>query len=191
MHSRIVTHTHKHRVGRVLSFFSSRRNWDSPNPSSAGECASLPLVPGERVTLAGERGGGWESHNSDERTYTVVLFICVFFVHTRTMQCMHSHTPKVYHIFFHNNFRFIKQRRHIFSPSDTPLLPPISYRCVSEQSAVVAVVCAMFFRSACLLLQSFYSSRSQFPKCSYFSTSLAMIGKFFVVTYRCTVSLTR
>ncbi len=28
-----------HRVGRLLSFFSSRRNWDSPTPSPAGECA--------------------------------------------------------------------------------------------------------------------------------------------------------
>ncbi len=26
-------------VGKVLSFFSSRRNWDSPNPSPADECA--------------------------------------------------------------------------------------------------------------------------------------------------------
>jgi hypothetical protein len=25
----------EHRVGRVLSFFSSRRNWDSPTPSPA------------------------------------------------------------------------------------------------------------------------------------------------------------
>ncbi len=46
-----------HRVGRVLRFFSSRRNWDSPNPSPAGECAP-PLVPGGRGTLAGERGVG-------------------------------------------------------------------------------------------------------------------------------------
>jgi hypothetical protein len=37
--------------------FSSRRNWDSPNPSTAGECAPPPpLVPGGRATLAGERG---------------------------------------------------------------------------------------------------------------------------------------
>ncbi len=32
----------QHRVGRVLSFFSSRRNWDSPTPLAAGECAPLP-----------------------------------------------------------------------------------------------------------------------------------------------------
>jgi hypothetical protein len=27
-----------HRIDRVLSFFSSRWNWDSPTPSPAGEC---------------------------------------------------------------------------------------------------------------------------------------------------------
>ncbi len=36
-----------HREGRVLSFFSSRRNWDSPTPLAAGECASHSLVRGE------------------------------------------------------------------------------------------------------------------------------------------------
>jgi hypothetical protein len=46
-----------HRVGRVPSFFSSRRNWDSPNPSPAGECAPPP-GSGGRDTLAGERGVG-------------------------------------------------------------------------------------------------------------------------------------
>jgi len=33
-----------HCVGRVLSFFSSRRNWDSPNPSPP--TASMPFPPG-------------------------------------------------------------------------------------------------------------------------------------------------
>jgi hypothetical protein len=42
-----------HRVDRVLSSFSSRRNWDSPTPSLA--CGR----------------GGWGSPNSDEGTYTV------------------------------------------------------------------------------------------------------------------------
>ncbi len=51
-----------HRVDRVLSFFSSRRNWDSPTPSPAGECAPPPL---------GKRR--WGGPNSDEGTYTVVL----------------------------------------------------------------------------------------------------------------------
>ncbi len=52
-----------HRVGRALSFFSSRRNWDSTNPS-----------------LAGKRGG-WESPNSDEGTYTAVLCKYTYFVY--------------------------------------------------------------------------------------------------------------
>jgi hypothetical protein len=38
--------------------FSSRRNWDSPNPSLAGDCASPPFGSGGRGTLAGERGAG-------------------------------------------------------------------------------------------------------------------------------------
>jgi hypothetical protein len=50
-------HGYIHRVGRVLSFFSSRRNWDSPNPSPAGECAPS-TGSGRRGTLAGERGVG-------------------------------------------------------------------------------------------------------------------------------------
>jgi hypothetical protein len=34
------------------NFFSSRRNWDSANPSPAGQCAPPPpLVPGWRGTL--------------------------------------------------------------------------------------------------------------------------------------------
>ncbi len=66
------------RVGRVLSFFFSRPNWDSPNPSPAGECAPLPRFWGEGHTRWRERG--WESPNSEERTYTVVLFIYTYFV---------------------------------------------------------------------------------------------------------------
>ncbi len=57
-------------LGRVLSFFSSRQNWDSPNPSPAGERAPPP-----HLVL-----GGWERPNSDEGTYTVVLFIYTYFV---------------------------------------------------------------------------------------------------------------
>jgi hypothetical protein len=57
-----------HKVGRVVSFFSSRRNWDSPNPSPAGECPP-PGPRGERHTRLRERG--WESPKSDEGTYEV------------------------------------------------------------------------------------------------------------------------
>jgi hypothetical protein len=68
-----------HRVGIVLSFFPSRQNWDSPNPSPAGECAlPPPPIPGGGAhSLARERG--WESPNSDEGTYTVVLYKYMYF----------------------------------------------------------------------------------------------------------------
>jgi hypothetical protein len=42
---------------QIAKLFSSCRNWDSPNPSPAGECAP-PFGSGRRGTLAGERGGG-------------------------------------------------------------------------------------------------------------------------------------
>jgi hypothetical protein len=49
-----------HRVGRVLSFFSSRRNLDSPTPLAANDCAPPPhpLVCGGKGTLACGRGVG-------------------------------------------------------------------------------------------------------------------------------------
>ncbi len=48
----------EHRVGRVLSFFSSRRNWDSPNPSPAGECDPPPLIPGGGAHSLAREGVG-------------------------------------------------------------------------------------------------------------------------------------
>ncbi len=59
--------------------FSSRRHWDSPNPSPAGECPPPPTLwfRGEGHNRYWERVLG-ESH--DEGTYTVVLFIYVYFV---------------------------------------------------------------------------------------------------------------
>ncbi len=47
-----------HQVGRVLSFFSNRRNWDSPTPSPAGVCAPYPFGSGGRGTLACGNGCG-------------------------------------------------------------------------------------------------------------------------------------
>ncbi len=49
-----IAHREAH---RVLSFFSSRQNWDSPNPSHAGECAPLLVPGGGAHLLARERGG--------------------------------------------------------------------------------------------------------------------------------------
>ncbi len=76
---KVRLHSPWHRVGRVQSFFSSHRNWDSPNPSPAGECAPLRFW-GEGHTRWRERG--WESPNSDEGTYNystlcmVLFYIC-------------------------------------------------------------------------------------------------------------------
>jgi len=61
----------EHRVDRVLSFFSSRPNLDSPTPLPAGECVTPPRFGGGEHTRLPERE--WGSPNSDEQTNTVVL----------------------------------------------------------------------------------------------------------------------
>jgi hypothetical protein len=77
--------------------FSSRLNWDSPTPLPAGEaflqslelglphpfirgrvCPPHPLVRGGGHTRL--RLKGWGSPNSNEGTYTVVLYIYKYFV---------------------------------------------------------------------------------------------------------------
>ncbi len=47
-----------HRVDRVLSFFSSRPNWDSPTPSHASMCVPPPCSGGEHTRLRERVGGG-------------------------------------------------------------------------------------------------------------------------------------
>ncbi len=66
-----------HRVGRVLAF-SPVVGIGTPYPSPAGECVPPFWFRGEGHTRWRERV--WESHNSDEGTYTVVLFIYMYFV---------------------------------------------------------------------------------------------------------------
>ena len=70
--------TSAHRVGRLLSIFSSRRNWDSPNPSPAGECVPPPFGSGGRGTLAGERGGAYGRVPIPTRGHTLwhSLYVC-------------------------------------------------------------------------------------------------------------------
>ncbi len=73
----------------MLSFFSSRRNWDSPTPHPQASVphpqANVPpptLWFRGRVTLAGERGVGRVPIPTRGHTYTVVLFLCTYFVVT-------------------------------------------------------------------------------------------------------------
>jgi hypothetical protein len=58
--------------------FSSRWNWDSPTPLAAGECSPPPFGLGGGHTRL--RLKGWGSPNSNEGTYTVVLYIYKYFV---------------------------------------------------------------------------------------------------------------
>jgi hypothetical protein len=67
----------RHRVDRVLGFFSSRPNCDSPSPSNAGECVPPLLVPGGTHSLAGELGGSGRSQfgREDRRCGTLGMFV--------------------------------------------------------------------------------------------------------------------
>jgi hypothetical protein len=56
---------------------SPRRNWDSPNPSLASECAPPPRTGGGGHTRLRVRG--WGSPNSDE--WRKSLPLCAYFVH--------------------------------------------------------------------------------------------------------------
>ncbi len=67
-----------HRVDRVLSFFSSRRNWDSPTPSTSGECDPPPLVRGGGThSLAGERVGWSQFRRGDLYCGKISVKSCV------------------------------------------------------------------------------------------------------------------
>jgi hypothetical protein len=70
-----------HRVGRVLSFFSSRRNWDSPNPSPA-RLRPPPFGSGGSGTFDGERGGGRFPIATRGHTlwYSVYLRVCTLWI---------------------------------------------------------------------------------------------------------------
>jgi hypothetical protein len=74
----VVDVAHKPQSRQSAKRFSSRWNWDSPTPLAAGKCAPPLFGPGGghiRFRLK-----GWGSPNSNEGTYTVVLYICKYFV---------------------------------------------------------------------------------------------------------------
>jgi hypothetical protein len=63
-----------HRVGRVLSFLTSRRNKDYPTRRRVCPPPPPPPVLGGGAHSLAREGLG-ESPNHDEGTFTVVLFI--------------------------------------------------------------------------------------------------------------------
>ncbi len=75
-----------HRVDRILSFLSSRPNWDSPLTRRR---VCLPLWWGGRGTLAcGRRGGGGGGgHNSNEGTVTVVFYVYIYVYSSSSLLC--------------------------------------------------------------------------------------------------------
>ncbi len=66
----------------MLSFSSSRRNWDYPTPSPAGECAPLPLVRGEGHTRWREEGvGESQFRRGDLHLGTLYIYVLCAITH--------------------------------------------------------------------------------------------------------------
>ncbi len=101
----ILNNRMHHRVGRVLTAFSQVVGIGSlPTPHPQASVAP-PRFWGEGHTRWRERG--WESPNSDDGTYTVVLFIYTYFV-----ECtLHNHMPcsfdKIHVQFVHAQIIFL------------------------------------------------------------------------------------
>jgi hypothetical protein len=65
-----------HRVGRVLSFFSSRRNWDSPTPHPQASVPPHRLVPrGGAHSLAREGVGESQFRRGDILCGTLYIYV--------------------------------------------------------------------------------------------------------------------
>ncbi len=76
----LVRYSPSHRVDRVLGFFSSRPNWDSPTPSPwPSGCFSTPqppLVPrGGPHSLAGEGGVGSQFGRGERHCGTLGVYV--------------------------------------------------------------------------------------------------------------------
>ncbi len=78
-----------HRVGWVLNFFSSRWNWDSPNPSPARECAPPPP----------ERGGGQVPIPTRRHTVhcgTLYMYVLCEYIHGKVYSaCPYQYRQEV------------------------------------------------------------------------------------------------
>ncbi len=75
---RLMSSNCKHLDHReVLSFISSRRNWDSPNPSAAGECAPPPppVLGGGIHSLAREGLGESQCRRGDIHCGTLYIYV--------------------------------------------------------------------------------------------------------------------
>jgi hypothetical protein len=65
-------------LGRVLSFFSSSRNWDYPNPSPAGEYAPSPLILGGGAHSVPRKGVGESQFRRLEKRLSTLPTLCSY-----------------------------------------------------------------------------------------------------------------
>ncbi len=78
-----------HRVGGVISFFSSRRNWDSPTPHPQARVPPPPRFWGEGHTRWQERG--WESPMIPTRGHTLCMVLFILYIKSRLFWALKWH----------------------------------------------------------------------------------------------------
>ncbi len=118
-----------HKADGVLSFFSSRRNWDCPTPSSAGECAPPP-------------GSGVGGHTSkfghgDRHCGTLGGLHYLFNLLLTTCIPMHTTNEELYR--GRSNVAFTQYIRIWFEASAQPLYSKIASRAAALHSVAAAL----------------------------------------------------
>ncbi len=113
--------------------FLQSSDWDSPNPSPAGECTPIPRFWGEGHTRWRERG--WGSLDSDGGTYTVVLFICIY---VRTLWCALTHRLEMVHSRCPPPFTLTVKKRLVASRTATKIPFMYSFSGNSAASAPIS-----------------------------------------------------
>jgi hypothetical protein len=80
----------------VLSFISSRRYWDSPNPSPAGECAHPPhpVLGGGAHSLAREGLGESQFRRGDVHCGTLYIYVLCDYDYMNCLSCAEEEVQK-------------------------------------------------------------------------------------------------
>jgi hypothetical protein len=104
------------RVDRVLSLFSSRRDWDSPNPSPACECVPPPFgSEGRAHSLAREGLGESQFRRGDIHCGTLYYMYFVIYMYRnvpmKNTVVQHAHAAPVPHLLTRSLQMFSRSRR--------------------------------------------------------------------------------
>jgi len=89
---RIQSDDLEHRVGRLLSRFSNRLNWESPTPSPAGECVCVCTVyPSPFNSFLHKAAQNFEVFSNIQEWNKKIKNLCRLMSFSRPIQWYHCH----------------------------------------------------------------------------------------------------